>query len=244
MISKVNNKAEYSRVKELREDFESDGQRNRAYCYKYNLIFCGIAGNEKSKYDTDQVLRDFMKTKLNVEPDIADYMMFADVHRIGTSQPRNIIAKFVQMSDLDNVLNSGKNLKKYKSTKVLDNGRTITYQTYKVQEHLPPELVERKNELWPVYKQAGGYGHRRQFRVIGSNIYLFINGQKYIPRENEVTEQGLTPRKRNVHTRFTSPSPQLTSTPIPPESSHVNSSTSSNEIIMETQESPNLLSQA
>ena len=162
-----------------------------------------------------------MKTKLNVEPDIADYMMFADVPRIGTSQPRNIIAKFVQMSDRDNDLNSGKNLKKYKSTKVLDNGRNVTYQTYKVQEHLPPKQVERKNKLWPVYKQAAGYGHRQQFRVIGSNIYLFVNGQKYIPQENEVTEQGLTPRKRNVHTRFFSPSPQLTSTPTPSESSFV-----------------------
>ena len=192
--TKVSACASYHRLAELREDFENESIRNRVQSYKYNLIFSGIPGDEKTKYDTEEVVRDFIKTKLKIEPYVADYMIIADTHRMGKKQigrPRNIIVRFAQMSDRDSVLRASKHLKEYKSTKTLDDGRVINYQTYKVQDHLPMELVDQKNDLWPAFKRAAQYGHRRQFRVVGASIYLFVNGRKYVPGVNVITEKGM-----------------------------------------------------
>ena len=192
--TQVSGCASYRRVAELREDFENESIKNRVQSYKYNLIFSGIPGDEKTKYDTEEVIRDFLKTKLKIEANIADYLIIQDTHRMGkkkSDRPRNIVVRFAQMSDRDNVLQSSKHLKEFKSTKTLDDGRTITYQTYKVQDHLPMELVDQKNKLWPAFKRAAQYGHRRQFRVMGARIYLFVNGHKYIPGLNVITEQGI-----------------------------------------------------
>lgn len=243
IVNKTNNCDK--EVSTLRNDFVSEGIKARVHSYKYNLLFIGIPGDEQNKWDTEYVVREFMKFKLDIGAEIVDYMTFADIHRIGpkqTGKSRNIVVRFVQMSDRDRVLKSCKNLKHYKSSKVTEKGETIKYQTYKVQEHLPRELVDQKNELWTVFKQAARHNHRRQFRVIGSRIYLFVNGQKFIPGVNEVTNQGLKAVSHNTHTRFQSP--VLHSTPSPVNSTSSTSS-SLNETIMETEhESPSLLSQA
>ena len=59
----------------------------------------------KTKFDTDEVICDFLKTKLKIEPNIADYLIIQDTHRMGkkkSDRPRNIVVRFAQMSDRDN----------------------------------------------------------------------------------------------------------------------------------------------
>ena len=45
------------------------------------------------------------------------------------------------------------------------------------------------------FKRAAPYGHRRQFRVVGAGIYLFVDGRKYIPGVNVKTEKGMIPKQ-------------------------------------------------
>lgn len=201
--------ADRKSLSELRRDFESEVLKNQIYSYKYNLIFSGIPGEEITRADTRDMLVSFMINKLHIHEHNARGFYFADIHRLGKKQngrPRNIIAKFTNMIDRDYVLNMGKNLKDYKTTKVTEDGHHITYQTYRISEHLPPQLVEQKNELWPEYKRAAG--QRRQFRVIGSSIYLFVNGHKFNANRTKVTRNG-----RQSNTRQNGQKQQVRSIP-------------------------------
>ena len=123
-----------------------------------------------------------------------DYIIIADTYRMGKKhmdRPKNIILCFAQIINKDNMLQAGKHLQEYKSTKTLDDWRIIDYLTYKVQNYLPMELVDQKNYLWPAFKRAAQYSHRRQFRVVGAGIYLIVNGRIYIPGVNVITEKGM-----------------------------------------------------
>lgn len=218
---RVDHSASSTRVQDLRNDFESECIKSKAENYKYDIVFTGIPGDEKSKFDTEEVLRDFLKTKMKIEPSIADYILIADAYRIGLKRnqnPRNILAKFVLMSDRDNVFKACRNLKAFQTTKKLDNGRTVTFQTYRVEDHIPPQLAEEKRALQPAFRQAAEFKHRRHFRIIGAKICLFINGYKYIPGIHEITAAGL------VQKPIVIPSP---SEPYKPRKEQARSSTSS-----------------
>lgn len=200
----IDTKAMSILVSDLRKDFENEVLKNQIHSFKYNLIFSGIPGEEINKGQTDQVLRDFWVSKLSIPSEAVDCIYLADVHRLGLSQngkPRNIIAKFLQLSDRDYVLRMGKNLKPYRSTKRTANGSIISYQSFSMSEHLPPILKERKKELWPYFKRATSLGLKRQFRVVGTKILLFINGQKFVPGSTDITENGL---RRHISTSSSS----------------------------------------
>lgn len=196
------------RLGELRQDFENECIYTKLYSYKYNLLFSGIPGDETDRYESEQALRQFWRDTLGVD-DSEIYL--ADVHRMGqnsTGRPRTMVAKFIQMRDRDHILNQGKHLKNYRSNRTLADGKKVSWQTYSIQEHLPPQLVERKKGLMPAFRQAASMGLRRRFKVVGADIGLFINGQRFIHGMTEITQNGLRGiNKTNTHLRFTTSSP-------------------------------------
>lgn len=99
---------------------------------KWNLKFKGIEGDDKeSAVETERKVKDFLKSKLNI--DEAESIGFQAAHRLkgGPAGKKNIIARFVHLNDVDNVL---KRL------------RHLTPQCgYSVQRDLPPSLDELRN---------------------------------------------------------------------------------------------------
>ncbi len=198
-------KAEDNRIKDLRDDFNQECVASKLYSYKYNLIFSGIPGNDSNKRETERILRNFWAEKLEMDP---TEIYLADVHRMGpvtSDGPRNIIAKFLQLSDRDYILRQGNKLKNYRSTKVTPNGKSINHQTYTIHEHIPPQLVDKKKKgLMPFFRQAASMGLKRKFKVIGSDIHLLVNGQKFHPSIHVISQRGLSKRPERTHLRFNS----------------------------------------
>ena len=80
------------------------------------------------------------------------------------------------MSDRDYVLSQAKNLKNHK-IKTSQGDK----QQYFVQQHYPMELQEMKKALMPYYRRAAQAGFQRAFRVVGTELVLFINKQLFRP---------------------------------------------------------------
>ncbi|CAC5416619.1 unnamed protein product [Mytilus coruscus] len=73
---------------------------------------------------------------------IEDEMQFHAVHRLrprDDGKPRSIIARFERRKDRDLVLQRAP--------------ATLKDTSYRVNEQLPMEIIERRNELWPIYKR-------------------------------------------------------------------------------------------
>ncbi len=250
----------FQEITQIREDSDKVWLASKVYSYKYNLIFTGIEGDERDKRETERILRCFWGEKLGI--DYQDIYL-ADVHRLGpmtNDRPRNIIAKFIQLSDRDFIMNNAKNLRPYRITKKLTNGSTVSHQQYTIQEHLPPELVDEKKGLMPMYRQAASMGLKTKFKVIGIKMTLLINGQKYDPNKHVITSKGLKlkpiqppkpppgwePNVTNIHVRFDSTDSAqsfATSTPVMPNKTEtVNVPEQDDTIIMSEEASSNLSS--
>ena len=169
-------KARYADFKTLRDDMYRENLRERISSHKQNLIFEGIDGAEHNKWETEGVIRDFWDKCMAIPENTAYGITIIDCHRLKPREgyPTAIIVKFAQLSDRDFVLNHAKNLKKYK-VKTGSHER----QQYFVQEHYPIELREQKKSLLPVFKQATKANMRRSWRVVGTQLFLYINKQKY-----------------------------------------------------------------
>lgn len=109
-----------------------------------NLVFSGIPTEETThngvtREDTEEVLKDFIKTTLQ----IPDNIEFERVHRAGQARldrPRVIIAKFSNFKDRERVRKSAPS--KLKGT------------TYGVNEQFPKQIEDRRKKLYPVLKKA------------------------------------------------------------------------------------------
>jgi hypothetical protein len=101
---------------------------------KWNRRFKGILGDsdENSKI-TEAKVKDFIKTKLLVAD--VDRIEFQAAHRLkgGKEGKKNIIARFLRLNDIDDVMKGLKNLEP-------NSG-------YSVSQDLPPSVDELRNEL-------------------------------------------------------------------------------------------------
>ena len=136
---------------ELREkviDMQSRSMRE-------NLIFAGLAETQPEKVKgadnihTERVLQNFLRETLGFQEEIK----FHVVHRLRPrkdNKPRSIIAKFERRKDRDMVLQ--------KASTVLKN------TDFSVFEQLPRGIVERRNELWPLFKEQQRLGKNVKFK--------------------------------------------------------------------------------
>ena len=109
-----------------------------------NLIFTGIEEPDyriEQQEDTEQVLCEFLKYEMNIEPNIP----FHRVHRLGYNQrysyyPRPIVAKFEHFKDRELVR--------------LAAPKTLRGKHYGVTEQFPKIVEHKRKLLYPEMKQA------------------------------------------------------------------------------------------
>jgi hypothetical protein len=214
--TKCAEKTRHDEFQQLRTDFYNDNLRTRIKSNKQNLIFCGISGMEKGKWETESVLRDFWISHLGIPEDIVYSITLLDCHRMRSdSHSPNIIAKFAQMTDRDYVLSYAVNLKDYK----IKTNKGMKQQFF-VDQHYPMELQEQKRALMPLFHKARQAKLPRYFKVVGTELALFINKQRFHPGQQI---PGLT--STAMHTYFSDLSHDRTVST--PESSHLMTSSSS-----------------
>ena len=109
-----------------------------------NIVIRGIGEDENESWDTTRnKVVDFMKTELKIHN--ADKSMIDRAHRIGmktpeATKPRSIVAKFTSSDAKSAVYKNVKNL--------------AGKNNFSIQEQLPAEIQERRNRLWPMFKEA------------------------------------------------------------------------------------------
>ena len=168
----------YAAFAELRDDMYRANLKDRINSYKHNLLFEGLDGVEQDRWETESLLLEFWVEKMEIPEGVAHEIILFDCHRLKPRQgrPANIVAKFAQMSDRDFVLSYAKNLKKH--TVKTTYGEK---QQFFVQQHYPMELQDEKRDLMPYYKRAAKESLPRSFRVVGTELALFINRQRFLP---------------------------------------------------------------
>ena len=134
-----------------------------------NLLFGGIEENEDEKNDkenikTEQVLKDFIKTKLNIKDDIQFHVVYRLRPR-NDRKPRTIVAKFERRKDRNQVLRAAPLM--------------LRDTSYSVYEQFPHEIIERRSILYPVFKREQRLGKTVRFR----EDKLFVNGQRVYPED-------------------------------------------------------------
>ena len=168
------NKTMSDQISDLGESKIKDQERSM----KQNLMFFGLP--ESDNENTEQVLHDFMKTKL---PSIKDNLplRFERAHRFGSkkSQPRPIVCRFSFFKDRELVRNSSKDLR---------------HSNFSIKEQLPREVVNRRKILHKKFQEA-----RQQNRhaTLHRDI-LVIEGTEYkVNQNNTIYETGRTFRPRS-----------------------------------------------
>ena len=140
----------------------------QARSMRENVIIRGIPESEQETWDdTEAKVVDFMKKELKI-PD-ADGSMIDRAHRMGPKnfdKPRNIAVKLSSSKAKNNIFKNVKNLagKKHLS----------------VQDQLPQEVQERRNRLWPRFKEAKERAKQdKSIKVRWSLDKLHVNGKVY-----------------------------------------------------------------
>ena len=107
-----------------------------------NLVIRGISEDANESWqDTENKVKNFMKNEMKIED--TESLMVDRAHRMGTKvadKPRNIVVKFTSSKSKDKIFKNVKNLAGKKQ--------------FSVQEQLPQEIQERRNRLWPKFKEA------------------------------------------------------------------------------------------
>ena len=141
---------------------------------KYNLLFSGIP--EADGEVTGQVLRDFIEKEMKVEE--AQEICFGNVHRVGqrkTGKKRSIVARFIFNEEMQLVKRSGVNLKG---------------KPYGVSEQYPPEVENKRKQLYPLMKAAKAKKSNK-VRLVRDRLY--VNDVEVTPdsadREANTTER-------------------------------------------------------
>ena len=135
----------------------------QSHSMKYNLIFYGIEQKEQENENTEAVLKDFIRTELEIA-DAAE-IKFQNVHRLRKKQdgtPRSIIAKFMNYKDHERVRMAAPKLKS---------------KDFSISQQYPPEINERRKQLYPKMKELQRLGKRANL------VYdqLIVDGRPYDP---------------------------------------------------------------
>ncbi len=147
--------------------------KNQCHTMKDNLTFHLIP--EDINENTRTKLIDFLKTTMKVPPlnfvikDIdtaaeSDTIWIKRCHRYGqtgySGQPRPIVAVFVVGRDC-----------------VLKHARNLAGTIYHVSQQLPPEQIEAKNKVAPIFRDAKAQGRRP--RYVGHGDVVKVDGKTY-----------------------------------------------------------------
>ena len=109
-----------------------------------NLIFTGIPESELRQVgqeNCEALIKEFLKSEMNIFIDI----QFDRVHRLGRYKPnqhypRSIIAKFTNYKDKEYAKKAAP--------------RTLIGTQFRVNEHFPQEIENRRKQLYPEAKKA------------------------------------------------------------------------------------------
>ena len=136
-----------------------------------NLKFYGIKEREhESNEDTEDLLRNFLRTDLKIPKEDGESIQFDRVHRVSTrrvssgtpnSKPRPIIVKLSSFHDKEFIKSFVKNLTK---------GRNLG-----ISDDFPKEVEEMRKKLYPVLKAAKQEKHTAFLKV----ERLIIDGSLY-----------------------------------------------------------------
>ena len=177
-------KLEFEKEQIMNENYELKERviDMQARSMRDNLIFSGVDESPQEQelgadnIHTENQLKLFIKEVMNIEQDIK----FQVVHRLRPrkdNKPRSIIAKFERRKDRDFILENAP--------------KTLQTTNYSVYEQLPKELMERRNELWPIYKREKRLGNKCKFRgdvLIVNGIPVYPSSKKQ-PRRNPSQQQ-------------------------------------------------------
>ena len=152
-----------------------------------NLIFTGIPESELRQGEQENceaLIKEFLKSEMNIFVDI----QFDRVHRLGRYKPnqhypRPIIAKFTNYKDKEYVKKAAP--------------RTLIGTQFRVNEHFPQEIENRRKQLYPEAKKAR-QNKNNEVRLVCDK--LFINGRQFLPNTNDSqnsTSQNIPSYRKN-----------------------------------------------
>ena len=138
-----------------------------------NLVIRGIDEDSNESWnDTEEKVLHFMKNELKIND--ADSSMLDRAHRMGTKtgdKPRNIVVKLASSKSKDKIFKNVKNLAGKKQ--------------YSIQEQLPQEIQERRNRLWPKFKEAKEKSKSdKSVKVKWVSDKLQINGKLFSAKDD------------------------------------------------------------
>ena len=166
------------RTKEIHETLLDQQTRSM----KYNLIFENIPEvipNTDMKEDTQQILKDFLQSELEIEN-----VQFHNVHRLKPRRdrkPPSIVAKFIYNKDKDSVLKAAR--------------AKLVHKPFKIYQQYPQEISERRRVLVPTMKELRDQ-NRRAYIVKDK---LYVDGRLYIPPEARVQNHPTFRDDPNAH---------------------------------------------
>ena len=137
-----------------------------------NLIIRGIADDPNESWaETEDKVIDFMRKELKIED--AHNSMVDRAHRLGKmtgEKPRNIVVKFASSKAKD---------------KIFKNVKNLAGKKFSIQEQLPQEIQERRNRLWPKFREAKEKAKTdKSIRVKWSQDKLHINDKTYTYKDD------------------------------------------------------------
>lgn len=137
-----------------------------------NLIIRGIAEGDRESWDeTRNKVVAFMKTELGIADASTD--MIDRAHRTGSKlagKSRNVVAKFKSSEA---------------KGKIFKNIRKLAGKSYGIQEQLPTTIQERRNRLFPRFKEAKQRAKQDDtVKVSWSYDKLNINGKLYSAKDD------------------------------------------------------------
>ena len=128
---------------------------------------------------TEKIVREIFHNALNIKN--SENIKFADIHRMpkhpelknGKKIQPPIIVKLTNLFDQQLIYKSLKNLKLYNNELNL-KPRLPGY--INVTDHLPIEMLQQKNKLFPLYNKAKQEGKRALWKVVADEYRLYIDG--------------------------------------------------------------------
>jgi hypothetical protein len=153
---------ELKAVNEVSDNVKESLTDLKARSMRDNLIFSGFP--EERWEDTEAILQSFLQKKYKLDYEIP----FERVHRMGKwsefrERPRNIVAKFTYFKDREFIRKN--------AARMLKGSRVW------VNEQFPPEIEEKRKQLYPVLRQAKK--DKKRANLIRDTLY--IEGEKYSP---------------------------------------------------------------
>ncbi|XP_046332265.2 uncharacterized protein LOC124115361 [Haliotis rufescens] len=139
-----------------------------------NLLFHGIP--EMPGEEPKEVIKGFLKKEMKCDTD--------NVHRISphlSNRPRTIVAKFANPDE---------------RREILTNTRQLRETQFGVSEQFPQEIVQRRRDLLPLFKEARRRGLKSNLTV----DRLYIDGRRVYPGDDpfiDLTPRGPPPSRRS-----------------------------------------------